>query len=105
MATSTKTLPFTSIALEKTLSVLSTVGLTEEYGFPHHAQDPEGYRFGGLEWSERSFGTRFYLDLNHKGRVNRILVVNLYGRASGPVSEERLAEVNAELAQILADHN
>lgn len=98
-------MPFTDEALKSVMTLLETVGLTVEYGFQHVANSPETYSYSSmLEWSERGFGTRFYISLGANGRVVKIFCVNLHEQYKA-VPQDRLDEVNAQLAEVLLKEN
>lgn len=100
-----KLAPFTDEALSAVVEVLKKVGLKEGEGFDYFAKNPDAYRFGDvLEWSERGFGTRFYLTLGRSGRVEEILCVNLDTRYEA-VPQDKLDEINEALADILTTLN
>jgi len=90
--------PLTDELAEQVLSIVETVGLTDDYGFKHHLTNEDSYSGGSFEWTDR--GVRFWANKSlFTGEVYEAHVTK-HGWTS--VTQEQLNEANQKFARLFA---
>jgi hypothetical protein len=90
--------PLTDELAEQVLSIVETVGLTDDYGFKYHLTNADSYSGGSFEWTDK--GVRFWA--NKSLVTGEVYEAHVTKHGWTSVTQEQLNEVNQKFARLFA---